>query len=186
MHCSLSLYFCVCSGWTHGASSCSHPCPPQNPLPSQHQRVWGRGEAWGRLPVWTEVTHRRFWVKCIPWFPALCQSDSSLLSSFRSCGCKSCISDPGKSDWFSLRYDPKQQPILLGTNNKFDPDALKWWQVRPTVQSLQKLRFLFPLEKVLKSRRLIQAAVWLRGLQNKSFFRQESWSKLYVYFIIVN
>ncbi|XP_039971746.1 ST3 beta-galactoside alpha-2,3-sialyltransferase 8 [Xiphias gladius] len=46
----------------------------------------------------------------------------------RSCGCsKSCISDVGVSDWFSQRYDPKQQPILRGTNDKFDPDALRWW-----------------------------------------------------------
>ncbi|XP_032370690.1 ST3 beta-galactoside alpha-2,3-sialyltransferase 8 [Etheostoma spectabile] len=45
----------------------------------------------------------------------------------RSCGCtKSCISDLGGSKWFSQRYDPKQQPILLRHNN-FDPEALKWW-----------------------------------------------------------
>lgn len=46
----------------------------------------------------------------------------------RSCGCtKSCISDLGGSDWFSRRYDPKQQPILRDTNNNFDPEALRWW-----------------------------------------------------------
>lgn len=46
----------------------------------------------------------------------------------RLCGCtESCISDLGRSDWFSQRYDPKQQPILRDTNNNFDPDALRWW-----------------------------------------------------------
>ncbi|XP_049438606.1 ST3 beta-galactoside alpha-2,3-sialyltransferase 8 [Epinephelus fuscoguttatus] len=46
----------------------------------------------------------------------------------RSCGCtKSCISDLGGSEWFSKRYDPKQQPVLRDTNNNFDPEALKWW-----------------------------------------------------------
>ncbi|KAM7401690.1 hypothetical protein PAMP_016986 [Pampus punctatissimus] len=45
----------------------------------------------------------------------------------RHCGCSdSCISDLKGSDWFSQRYDPKQQPILRETNS-FDPDALKWW-----------------------------------------------------------
>ncbi|XP_054472186.1 ST3 beta-galactoside alpha-2,3-sialyltransferase 8 isoform X2 [Anoplopoma fimbria] len=46
----------------------------------------------------------------------------------RSCGCsESCISDLGRSDWFSRRYDPKQQPVLREANNNFDPDALRWW-----------------------------------------------------------
>ncbi|XP_033482274.1 ST3 beta-galactoside alpha-2,3-sialyltransferase 8 [Epinephelus lanceolatus] len=46
----------------------------------------------------------------------------------RSCGCtKSCISDLAGSEWFSKRYDPKQQPVLRDTNNNFDPEALKWW-----------------------------------------------------------
>ncbi|XP_020486294.1 ST3 beta-galactoside alpha-2,3-sialyltransferase 8 [Labrus bergylta] len=45
----------------------------------------------------------------------------------RPCGCSdSCISDVEGSDWFSKRYDPKQQPVLRETNN-FDPDAIKWW-----------------------------------------------------------
>lgn len=46
----------------------------------------------------------------------------------RPCGCSdSCISDLSDSEWFSEHYDPKQQPVLLGDNNNFDPDALKWW-----------------------------------------------------------
>ncbi|XP_041800057.1 ST3 beta-galactoside alpha-2,3-sialyltransferase 8 [Chelmon rostratus] len=50
------------------------------------------------------------------------------LEDSQSCGCtESCISDLGRSDWFSQRYDPKQQPILRDTNNNFDPDALRWW-----------------------------------------------------------
>uniref|UniRef100_A0A1A8BM27 CMP-N-acetylneuraminate-beta-galactosamide-alpha-2,3-sialyltransferase 2 n=2 Tax=Nothobranchius kadleci TaxID=1051664 RepID=A0A1A8BM27_NOTKA len=45
----------------------------------------------------------------------------------RSCGCsESCVSDLDWSDWFTKRYDLKQQPILRATNN-FDPDALAWW-----------------------------------------------------------
>ncbi|XP_044076853.1 CMP-N-acetylneuraminate-beta-galactosamide-alpha-2,3-sialyltransferase 2-like isoform X2 [Siniperca chuatsi] len=49
-------------------------------------------------------------------------------SVLRPCGCPvSCISDLGGSDWFSQRYDPKQQPVLQATNNNFDPDALRWW-----------------------------------------------------------
>lgn len=56
---------------------------------------------------------------------------SSVSSSFRSCGCsKSCISDVGSSEWFSQRYDSKQQPILRDSSNNFDPDALTWWLVR--------------------------------------------------------
>ncbi|XP_068449684.1 ST3 beta-galactoside alpha-2,3-sialyltransferase 8 isoform X2 [Clinocottus analis] len=48
--------------------------------------------------------------------------------ALRSCGCaESCISDLGKSDWFSRRYDPKQQPVLQDTDNNFDPEALRWW-----------------------------------------------------------
>ncbi|XP_041635508.1 ST3 beta-galactoside alpha-2,3-sialyltransferase 8 isoform X2 [Cheilinus undulatus] len=46
----------------------------------------------------------------------------------RSCGCpESCISDLEGSDWFSQRYDPKQQPIIKENNNNFDPSAIKWW-----------------------------------------------------------
>ncbi|XP_042350036.1 CMP-N-acetylneuraminate-beta-galactosamide-alpha-2,3-sialyltransferase 2-like [Plectropomus leopardus] len=64
--------------------------------------------------------------------------------NLRSCGCtESCISDLGGSEWFSRRYDPKQQPILRDTNNKFDPDALKWWL------SLQRSGNDQTLEKVM-------------------------------------
>ncbi|TDH14361.1 hypothetical protein EPR50_G00035340 [Perca flavescens] len=48
----------------------------------------------------------------------------------RSCACtESCISDLGGSEWFSRRYDPKQQPVLQdpNNNNNFDPEALRWW-----------------------------------------------------------
>uniref|UniRef100_A0A3P8U0N1 CMP-N-acetylneuraminate-beta-galactosamide-alpha-2,3-sialyltransferase 2 n=1 Tax=Amphiprion percula TaxID=161767 RepID=A0A3P8U0N1_AMPPE len=46
----------------------------------------------------------------------------------RPCSClESCISDLDGSDWFSQRYDPKQQPILREANNNFDPAALTWW-----------------------------------------------------------
>ncbi|TMS19416.1 CMP-N-acetylneuraminate-beta-galactosamide-alpha-2, 3-sialyltransferase 2 [Larimichthys crocea] len=45
-----------------------------------------------------------------------------------SCGCtESCISDLEGSEWFSQRYDPKQQPVLRDTDNNFDRDALRWW-----------------------------------------------------------
>ncbi|XP_078105292.1 ST3 beta-galactoside alpha-2,3-sialyltransferase 8 isoform X2 [Sander vitreus] len=48
--------------------------------------------------------------------------------NLRLCGCtESCISDLGGSDWFSQRYDPKQQPVLFRDNNNFDPKALRWW-----------------------------------------------------------
>ncbi|KAM8916554.1 ST3 beta-galactoside alpha-2,3-sialyltransferase 8 [Spinachia spinachia] len=46
----------------------------------------------------------------------------------RSCGCtESCISDLGSSDWFSQRYDPKQQPVLRKADDNFDSNALGWW-----------------------------------------------------------
>ncbi|XP_054641771.1 ST3 beta-galactoside alpha-2,3-sialyltransferase 8 [Dunckerocampus dactyliophorus] len=46
----------------------------------------------------------------------------------RPCGCsQSCVSDLSVSEWFSRRYDPKQQPVLHGGENSFDPDALTWW-----------------------------------------------------------
>ncbi|TNN26949.1 hypothetical protein EYF80_062910 [Liparis tanakae] len=49
----------------------------------------------------------------------------------RSCGCaESCISDLGKSDWFSRRYDAGQQPVLRDVDDNFDPEALRWWLVR--------------------------------------------------------
>uniref|UniRef100_UPI0037E92EA3 ST3 beta-galactoside alpha-2,3-sialyltransferase 8 isoform X2 n=1 Tax=Semicossyphus pulcher TaxID=241346 RepID=UPI0037E92EA3 len=54
------------------------------------------------------------------------QAERKLLDSERSCGCSSCISDLGQSDWFIQRYDPKQQPVIRETNN-FDPEAVKWW-----------------------------------------------------------
>ncbi|KAM4613910.1 ST3 beta-galactoside alpha-2,3-sialyltransferase 8 isoform 1-T3 [Polymixia lowei] len=45
----------------------------------------------------------------------------------RPCGCvESCVSDVGGSEWFRLRYDPRQQPVL-STDNQMEPDALKWW-----------------------------------------------------------
>lgn len=62
----------------------------------------------------------------------------------RHCSCsESCISDLRGSDWFSQRYDPKQQPILRDTNNNFDPDALNWWL------SLQRSGNDQTLEKVM-------------------------------------
>lgn len=49
-------------------------------------------------------------------------------SDQRRCGCsQSCVSDLSGSNWFSQRYDPKQQPILQGKNNDLDPAALAWW-----------------------------------------------------------
>lgn len=46
----------------------------------------------------------------------------------RSCGCaESCVSDLGKSDWFSRRYDAGQQPVLRDVDDDFDPEALRWW-----------------------------------------------------------
>uniref|UniRef100_G3NJS0 CMP-N-acetylneuraminate-beta-galactosamide-alpha-2,3-sialyltransferase 2 n=1 Tax=Gasterosteus aculeatus aculeatus TaxID=481459 RepID=G3NJS0_GASAC len=46
----------------------------------------------------------------------------------RLCGCtESCISDLGSSDWFSQRYDPKQQPVLRDASDHFDSKALSWW-----------------------------------------------------------
>ncbi|KAM6927261.1 ST3 beta-galactoside alpha-2,3-sialyltransferase 8 [Xenentodon cancila] len=61
--------------------------------------------------------------------PDLYGSCLTLLSYFfRLCGCsESCVSDLEGSDWFSQRYDPKQDPILRNTKNNFDPDALTWW-----------------------------------------------------------
>ncbi|XP_061582964.1 CMP-N-acetylneuraminate-beta-galactosamide-alpha-2,3-sialyltransferase 2-like [Cololabis saira] len=51
-----------------------------------------------------------------------------LTTGQRPCGCsESCISDVGGSDWFSQRYDGKQEPILRNTKQNFDPDALTWW-----------------------------------------------------------
>lgn len=48
--------------------------------------------------------------------------------NLRPCGCsESCISDLEGSDWFSQRYDPKQQPVLQKSQNNFNPDALTWW-----------------------------------------------------------
>lgn len=125
----LWLSVCVCSSWTHSASYWSDPRPSQNPRSSQLRRTWIRGRAFRELTEWPEV--ERNTSLCIPWFPVLSPSDSSVSSSVRSCGCiESCISDLGGSDWFSKRYDPKQQPVLRNTNNNFDPDALRWWLVR--------------------------------------------------------
>ncbi|XP_029287070.1 ST3 beta-galactoside alpha-2,3-sialyltransferase 8 [Cottoperca gobio] len=62
----------------------------------------------------------------------------------RLCGCTgTCISDLGGSDWFSQRYDPKQEPVLRDTNNNLDPDALRWWL------SLQRSGNDQTLEKVM-------------------------------------
>ncbi|XP_070759636.1 ST3 beta-galactoside alpha-2,3-sialyltransferase 8 [Enoplosus armatus] len=56
------------------------------------------------------------------------EAEEEPLDNSRPCGCtESCISDLEGSDWFSQRYDPKQQPVLRDTNNNFDPDALRWW-----------------------------------------------------------
>lgn len=45
----------------------------------------------------------------------------------RSCSCDSCVSNVESSDWFSQRYDPKQQPILT-QNHTIDPSSLQWWK----------------------------------------------------------
>ncbi|XP_028260916.1 ST3 beta-galactoside alpha-2,3-sialyltransferase 8 isoform X2 [Parambassis ranga] len=63
--------------------------------------------------------------------------------NLKQCGCsKSCISDLDGSDWFSQRYDPKQQPILRAKDNILDPYALAWWlslQRSGNDQTLQKV-----------------------------------------------
>uniref|UniRef100_A0A8C8DF45 CMP-N-acetylneuraminate-beta-galactosamide-alpha-2,3-sialyltransferase 2 n=1 Tax=Oryzias sinensis TaxID=183150 RepID=A0A8C8DF45_9TELE len=52
---------------------------------------------------------------------------------FRQCGCSgSCVSELGGSDWFSKRYDPKQEPLLAENISGVEPAALQWWLVRPT------------------------------------------------------
>ncbi|KAI4827272.1 hypothetical protein KUCAC02_030681 [Chaenocephalus aceratus] len=65
-------------------------------------------------------------------------------SNPRLCGCtESCISELGGSDWFSRRYDPKQQAVLRDTDNNLDPQALAWWL------SLQRAGNDQTLEKVM-------------------------------------
>ncbi len=127
----------VCSDWTHSASCWSEPWPSQDPASPQDCQTSSKGEASRGLQGKSEVTRIRSHTVCIPWFPALSLSDSSVTSSLRSCGCvESCISDLGGSDWFRQRYDPKQQPIIRDAKNNFDPDALKWWLVRKKIQKL--------------------------------------------------
>uniref|UniRef100_A0A3B4WZW5 CMP-N-acetylneuraminate-beta-galactosamide-alpha-2,3-sialyltransferase 2 n=1 Tax=Seriola lalandi dorsalis TaxID=1841481 RepID=A0A3B4WZW5_SERLL len=68
--------------------------------------------------------------------PTIRAKPTSRETGEESCGCSdSCISDMGSSSWFSLRYDPKQQPILRDTNKNFDPDALRWWLTLEEVMS---------------------------------------------------
>lgn len=45
----------------------------------------------------------------------------------KTCGCPTCVSDLGRSDWFDGIYDRYQRPYLINGDNKVDPDALKWW-----------------------------------------------------------
>ncbi|XP_005469726.1 ST3 beta-galactoside alpha-2,3-sialyltransferase 8 isoform X1 [Oreochromis niloticus] len=50
------------------------------------------------------------------------------MKNTKLCGCSdACISDNNGSEWFSQRYDAKQQPILKDTGNNLDSDALQWW-----------------------------------------------------------
>ncbi|XP_075994480.1 ST3 beta-galactoside alpha-2,3-sialyltransferase 8 isoform X2 [Genypterus blacodes] len=50
------------------------------------------------------------------------------LQQLRSCGCSdSCVVDTGASDWFIQRFDRQQEPVLRGSNNNLDPEALQWW-----------------------------------------------------------
>lgn len=68
---------------------------------------------------------------CFGWSLLSVHASLPFCSSFRSCGCtESCISDLGSSDWFSQRYDPKQQPVLRDASDRFDSKALSWWLVR--------------------------------------------------------
>ncbi|XP_072237688.1 ST3 beta-galactoside alpha-2,3-sialyltransferase 8 [Leuresthes tenuis] len=56
------------------------------------------------------------------------EEEEEPIQDLRQCGCsESCISDRETSEWFSQRYDPKQQPILRDTNSDFDSSALAWW-----------------------------------------------------------
>lgn len=51
------------------------------------------------------------------------------LSQHRSCGCPTCITDQGVSEWFDKRFDKTQQPYLSPKENQIDPVSLKWWLV---------------------------------------------------------
>ncbi|KAF4094076.1 hypothetical protein AMELA_G00008690 [Ameiurus melas] len=48
-------------------------------------------------------------------------------SQHRSCSCTTCIKDSVISEWFSQRFDYKQQPYLSAEENQIDPVSLKWW-----------------------------------------------------------
>lgn len=69
-------------------------------------------------------------------------SDTSL---HRSCGCSTCIKDPGISEWFDQRFDFKQQPYLIGEENQIDPVSLKWWKVSFFVKCSLSVSCFFPM-----------------------------------------
>ncbi|XP_049590431.1 ST3 beta-galactoside alpha-2,3-sialyltransferase 8 [Syngnathus scovelli] len=46
----------------------------------------------------------------------------------RPCACpESCVSDVSASDWFRLRYDAGQRPVLRDASERLDPEVLDWW-----------------------------------------------------------
>ncbi|XP_076863768.1 ST3 beta-galactoside alpha-2,3-sialyltransferase 8 [Brachyhypopomus gauderio] len=72
----------------------------------------------------------------------------------RSCGCRTCVSDPGVSEWFDRRYEHEQQPYLTARGKEIDPASLKWWlalqqSIDGTIQDVMRKMFMVissPLE----------------------------------------
>ncbi|KAG7319075.1 hypothetical protein KOW79_017549 [Hemibagrus wyckioides] len=73
-------------------------------------------------------------------------TDTSL---HRSCGCSTCIKDPGVSEWFDQRFDFKQQPYLIDEENQIDPVSLKWWMSLQSSSNLSINEIMKTMFKVI-------------------------------------
>ncbi|MBN3298115.1 SIA4B sialyltransferase, partial [Amia calva] len=60
-------------------------------------------------------------------FPRLVEADTQAPTSKTgaTCGCATCVTDPGWSGWFNQRFDSQQQLYLR--DGRIPPDILQWW-----------------------------------------------------------
>lgn len=109
------------------------------------------------LPMMNKATHSTDMTLRITQTQSRTVTDTS---HHHSCGCPTCVTDPGVSEWFDKRFDNTQEPYLSPNENQIDPDSLKWWLVSKILIILkileqstvyQKLHYCRKLVKVFKN-----------------------------------
>nr|XP_015223922.1 PREDICTED: CMP-N-acetylneuraminate-beta-galactosamide-alpha-2,3-sialyltransferase 2 [Lepisosteus oculatus] len=76
-------------------------------------------------PGW-EDTHR---VKLVPSYTGSHRLGNAGGAVPRTCACRSCVGDPGVSEWFDESFDPDISPVWTRENMQLPPDVYYWWVV---------------------------------------------------------